>query len=326
MNFVNFPDIEGFHNIVKFTKAYPEHATRPIAYRGKIKIHGSNAGIRLVGGEVGAQSRTQIVTPESDNAGFARWVKSCESYWKSLSIGLDCTVYGEWCGPGIMKGTAINQIPKKAFVVFAIDLKIKVDGEEETVFMSDPVAIEKLLGDRPDDVYVLPWYGDAFTVDFKNEANLRKTADMLNAVVEEIEPCDPWVKKVFGIEGTAEGIVYYPDTVSRDIVRNFMFKAKGDKHRVVKVKEAVQIDPEIAASVDGFVTMFVTEARLEQGLAAIGGSLEMKNVGAFLKWMNQDVLKESSAELEASNLTWEQVQKHVTVATRNWFIQKNKEI
>lgn len=329
MEFVHFPDIEGFYNIVKFTKAYPEWVTRPINYRGKIKLHGTNAAVRIVNGEIGAQSRTQIISPESDNAGFARWVQTRELYWKStVDRGLNnCTIYGEWCGPGIMKGTAINQISKKMFVIFAIDgLKTNIDGEELDLFITEPETIEKMLGDRPDDIHVLPWYGEAVKVDFKNEANLRKTAERLNAVVEEVEPCDPWVKQVFGIEGTAEGLVYYPDTAYREIFRNFVFKAKGEKHRVVKVKEAVQVDPEVAASVNDFVTMFVTEARLEQGLAAIGGSLETKNIGPFLKWMNQDVLKESSAELEASNLTWEQVQKSVNFAARNWFIQKNKEI
>jgi hypothetical protein len=52
----------------------------------------------------------------------------------------------------------------------------------------------------------------------------------------------------------------------------------------------------------------------------------MKNMGSFLKWMNQDIIKESSAELEASNLTWEQVQKSITTAARGWFTQKNKQI
>lgn len=314
ISFAHFPSIEGFHNVVRYVKTYRDACKDPILYRGKIKLHGTNAGIRIQDGEVAAQSRTQIITPASDNAGFARWVSESVEYWKNLP---DCTVYGEWCGPGIMKGTAINQIPTKVFAVFAIH-----QGES---FISEPKDIEKILGERPKDVHVLPWYGDeAFLVDYYNEAMVRKTVEKLNGVVENIEPCDPWVKSVFGIEGTAEGIVYYPQTTDREMFSNFAFKAKGEKHRVVKVKQAVQIDAEVAASIEEFVKMFLTEARMEQGLEAGGGSLEMKNISPFMKWVSNDVIKESVAELEAAGLTWEQVQKAVFTYARNWFIQKSR--
>jgi len=52
----------------------------------------------------------------------------------------------------------------------------------------------------------------------------------------------------------------------------------------------------------------------------------MKNVGPFLKWMSHDVSKESADELEAAGLTWDQVQKGVQTASRNWFVSKNKTI
>jgi hypothetical protein len=291
-----------------------------------ILVHNSNAGIRIKDGEVVAQSRTQLLSLTNDNAGFARWVESTKDYWKNLNLS-DCTVFGEWCGPGIMKGTAINQIPTKTFVVFAIDgLKVEIEGTLHEIFVTEPETIDKMLHGRPSDVHVLPWYGEPIKVDFTNEAVLRKTAGILNTVVDAVEPCDPWVKDTFGISGTAEGVVYYPDSSYRDVFSNFAFKAKGEKHRVVKAKEAVQVDPEVAASIDQFVSMFVTEARMEQGLAAIGGSQEMKNMGPFLKWVSSDIFKESEDELEASGLTWDQVNKSVQHAARNWFMAKNKSI
>lgn len=331
MNFVSFPSIEGFYNVVKFTKSYPYLADRPIVYKGKIKLHGTNAGIRIKDGEVVAQSRTQLIYPTSDNAGFAKWVESTKDYWQGVARNAedtDFTIFGEWCGPGIMKGTAINQIPRKVFVVFAIlGPKFKDDDDKEReLFIAEPAAIRAILKESHPDVFILPWHGEPFKVDFHNEANLRQTAEMLNKCVDEVEPCDPWVKQNFGVEGTAEGIVYYPDAAYRDIFSNFAFKAKGEKHRVVKVKEAVQVDPAIAESVEQFIDLFITEARMDQGLAAIGGSLEMKNMGPFLKWVSSDVFKESVAELEASGLTWDQVQKAVQGAARNWFMAKNKSI
>lgn len=325
MKFVSFPSIEGFFNVVKFTKSYPHYANDVYTYNGKIKLHGTNAGIRIKNGEVVAQSRSQLIYPTSDNAGFAKWVDTTKDYWKNVrgTDSVDLTVFGEWCGPGIMKGTAVNQISRKIFAIFAINLLLD---DEEYMFITDPEKIRNYISFSHPDVYVLPWHGESFQVDFRNEANLRQTAEMLNKRVEEIEHCDPWVKENFNIEGVAEGVVYYPDTIYRHVFSNFAFKAKGEKHRVVKSKEAVQIDPEVAENIDQFVNLFVTDSRMEQGLFAIGNSLEMKNIGPFLKWVSCDVFKESLAELEASGLTWDQVQKAVQNAARNWFISKNKSI
>ena len=326
--FLAFPDVEGLHNVVRFARQYPQYVPGRIAYRGKIKLHGTNAGITVGQGDVLAQSRSQGISVHNDNCGFAQWVEFTKEYWTGLSNSVkdetaSVTVFGEWCGPGIMKGTAINKIPSKVFAVFAIATPTK--------FIVDPELIKVILYDAPKGTYVLPWHGDAFEVDFGNEANLRDTADKLNGVLATVEPLDPWVKEVFGIDGTAEGLVYYPsfpgyEAGEMKLFENYAFKVKGEKHRVVQAKEAVQVDPTVVASVEAFVTMFVTEARLEQGLAAIGGSAEAKNTPAFLKWFSQDVQKESVAELEAAKLTWDQVQRQIQSAARTWFMAKSKAI
>jgi hypothetical protein len=323
MNFVPFPSIEGFHNVVKSSSKYG--ILDDINYRGKIKIHGTNSAVRLKGGEVVAQSRNQLIDVKDDNAGFARWVESRKDYFLGLmQKDSDFTIFGEWCGPGIMKGTAINQIPNKIFAVFAV----VVGSGENAMMMVDPQAIDMLLGVKPSDVHVLPWVGEAFKINFTNLSHLRDVVvKSLNAYVDEIEPCDPWVKSVFGVEGVAEGVVYYPSANENITVKQFeyfAFKAKGEKHKVVKTREAFQVDPEVAKSQEEFVNMFVTVPRLEQAVAATGGSYETKNAGAFLKWFGQDVLKESTAELEASGLTWDQVTKPVQIAARNWFLNKSK--
>ena len=316
LKFVGFPSIELLHNVVRLSETYPHLVPGPIEYRSKGKLHGTNAGITVAGGEYAAQSKSKVVTPQDDNAGFARWVEGFADYWKSLP---DMTIFGEWCGPGIMRGTAINQIPSKVFAVFAI-----VAGGE---FIADPAAIAAMLPDRPAGVHVLPWYGEAVVADFTDRPGLQALAARLNEVLAAVEPADPWVKEVFGVEGTAEGLVYYPLTGSPDSLKmfeNFAFKVKGEKHQVVKTREAAQVDPEVAKTIEDFVVMFATEARFEQGLAAVGGSLEMKYVGAFLKWVATDVLKESEDELEVAGLEWDQVQKPVQTAARSWFIAKDK--
>lgn len=283
--------------------------------------------MRIKDGEVAAQSRSRIITPADDNAGFAAWVESRKDWF--LSLGLqDAVVFGEWCGPGIMKGTAINQIPNKIFAVFSISIFEQDDMGEFVI--QQPDAIDAVFaggGFRPSDVFVLPWTKTHITANFDNREELSVLSGLLSREVENIESCDPWVKDTFGVDGVCEGIVWYPVGVDagRKMFSDFIFKTKGEKHKVVKEKALVHVDPEVSASIAEFVTMFVTEPRLEQGVINTG-AVDMKNMGPFLKWFGQDVEKESKAELEASGLKWDQVAKEVQVAARNWYKAKATEI
>jgi hypothetical protein len=67
------------------------------------KIDGTNACIHITdGGLVFPGSRTRWITTESDNAGFARWVKE---HLEELRVGLGPgTHFGEWWGRGIQRG------------------------------------------------------------------------------------------------------------------------------------------------------------------------------------------------------------------------------
>lgn len=65
------------------------------------KLDGTNAQVHITeAGEVLAASRTRYVTPESDNFGFAAWVKANESELRRLGPGRH---YGEWWGAGIQR-------------------------------------------------------------------------------------------------------------------------------------------------------------------------------------------------------------------------------
>lgn len=67
------------------------------------KIDGTNAAIGILDdGTVYAQSRKNIITPEKDNFGFARWVSENENAMRHLlGPGLH---FGEWWGRGIQRG------------------------------------------------------------------------------------------------------------------------------------------------------------------------------------------------------------------------------
>lgn len=71
------------------------------------KIDGTNAAITVMpDGTLYAQSRNRIITPGSDNAGFAAWVFDHADDLRELGEG---THYGEWYGRGIQRGYGLNE-------------------------------------------------------------------------------------------------------------------------------------------------------------------------------------------------------------------------
>ncbi len=334
MNHIKWPSIESFSHVRRAVEIYAERVgpttvahNGPIRYRPKVKLHGTNAGISLCDGVVSPQSRTSVLSVENDNAGFARWLQENNAGWQTLAAtvptGVTMTVFGEWCGPGIQKGAAICDIPEKIFAVFSIQI-----GED--VYMG-PEWIAERLGPLPG-VHILPWDEPDVDIDWTNPGQMRAAVDAINARVSAVEACDPFVKARFGVAGTGEGLVYFPvglagdaQTIDREMLGQYMFKAKGEKHQVVRSKAPATVDPETARNIAEFVDLFVTPNRLEQiATESCDAVYDPRNTGRFLAAFTQDVQKESGAELEASGLEWKTVQKAVTTAARGWFIEQTK--
>lgn len=105
---------------------------------GTVKLHGTNISIVFTrsGDDVNEpqlQSRNKIITPQSDNAGAATWLKTTNltSILKEIlrirGIEIkdfeEVLVVGEWAGMGIQKSVAIN-----AFKPFFAIFNIRIDG------------------------------------------------------------------------------------------------------------------------------------------------------------------------------------------------------
>ena len=322
---VPWPSIESLYNVKKYLNSFNGLA-RKVKYRAKTKIHGTNSSIVIrPDGSFYTQSRNEIITPQCDNVGFSRWVNDNREYFSSLKQDVTIIIYAEWAGKGIMKGCAIHQIDRKIFCPFAIQYQT-----DEPVLEINPVEINRLLPHHKD-IFVLPWHGEELVLDFTDREQLLQQSEIINNIVLEVEKEDPFVKKEFNLSGLGEGVVYYPlpneydinssIKINLDDFNNLGFKAKGKEHRVVSNKAAAPIDPIIANSITEFAALFCTEARLNQFAEKVNG-FELKSTGLFLKEFNQDVQKESVAELDASNLTWDQVSKEVNNFARKWYIQK----
>jgi hypothetical protein len=169
---ISFPSIDQFRTTVKHVNdrcGYQGIVIKPtLRFSGSVKLHGTNASVvytpslngpeDVQGHQLYAQSRSNVITPEDDNAGFARFVAEGATWQSALDRMLTryktagfmgdkdyddvrpqakeahtVVVYGEWCGGSIQKGVALNKLPKM-FVVFGIKFlrngKVVENGEE----------------------------------------------------------------------------------------------------------------------------------------------------------------------------------------------------
>ena len=374
--FFSWPDINNFHTVRKLLHKYPEllGGKTNVLYRSKVKLHGTNAAIQVwPDGQLVAQSRTQVITPEADNQGFARWVHENPD-WTRVKPGY--CYFGEWCGPGINKGCAVHQIAAKMFAVFAaMPLPIDLEHPERTELIVEPSEIRTLLAFEeacylstilPQGTFVIPWYGQVEDVDPGGiMPSPRKEFVLEEVTVPWLDPCesleplvaginekvltvereDPLIRELFGVSGVGEELVYYPVVPPFSVVTDFglkviypaslvparsqrilrktfsdlALKAKGEKHQVVAAKQPVQVDPTVAATAQAFAELVCPVARLQQGAGVVSPDFDMKLVGPFLKWVNQDVLKECQTELEASGLDPKVAMRAVETRARNWY-------
>ena len=140
---ISFPSIEQYRNVVadvirrahfdgmdaEGEAIYNPNKPKPVlTFKGTVKLHGTNAGVCFNHKDkLWVQSRENIITPESDNAGFAFFVESNREAFLDLMAkvmiknNLDTddntiSIYGEWCGGNIQKGVGITNLPKSFFI------------------------------------------------------------------------------------------------------------------------------------------------------------------------------------------------------------------
>jgi hypothetical protein len=336
-DFKKFPSIENFvglhHDIKKniFVNDRPK-----MTYYGKVKLHGTNAGVTIRRREEGDKAafyvgdisvtplkRTSFISPQDDNAGFATWVGTKLDFFVNIFSCLnpmfkDVTVFGEWAGKGIQKTDAVSKIEGKHFFIFAI----RVDDKWITN-PSDLLTYTDTLNSPVEgsDIHIIPRYTEKLQVDFSSAVDVHRFVEDVNVVIEPLNIVDPYIKYTFGIEGNGEGFVFYPVTsevfMSDDMFK-YVFKAKVEAHSISGNKnKAAEVDPILHDNAANFAAEFVTEARLKQAISEVYPGRDLsdasrKNTGPILAWVCRDVMKESVASLETAGMEWKQVAKAVS--------------
>lgn len=331
--FTEYPSIEQYRNVVKELtqaqfigidengeKIYDHAKLKPVVtFEGSVKLHGTNACVGYHEGELWVQSRSQIITPENDNAGFASFVMQrkeafLEIFEKILvnhPTNKAIYIFGEFVGQNIQKGVAIANLPK-SFFIFDICFG-NVDGldlDREWIDITKYRDADNLIYNIED----YPTW--EIEIDFNNPGLVQN--DLIDITLKVEEECP--VAKAFGFSGVGEGIVW------KAIVNNkrYVFKVKGEKHSVSKVKTLANVDVEKLSSINDFCNYAVTENRLNQAIENVFGSepLDIKKMGDVIRFMVNDIHKEESDTLAANNLTDKDVNKHISDRTRILFGEK----
>ena len=242
-NHIAFPSIGQYRDAIKLIQQNAKYHQVPVPevmFRGTIKMHGTNAAVVLgLDGEVYAQSRERVITPESDNAGFAAWLHQHKEKFKTiLESFLDKTtddkqtvqIYGEWCGGNIQKGVGLSKLPKM-FVIFGV--RISEDAESQNWIDINTLRTVTDLYGLPDNTYLNVDFPVSYmSIDFNKPEYAQNSLQELTIEVEQDCP----VARKFLPDSTeeliGEGIVW--EAVTGDpigfSVRGLRFKTKGEKH------------------------------------------------------------------------------------------------
>lgn len=324
INFRKWKSINKFSDA--FVKAQ-KFGVKKFKYRGKIKLHGSNAGIHFQNGEMKPQKRSSFITIYDDNCGFAKFVSELDIHNSDMNM----IVYGEWAGPGVQKTDAVTKIPQKTFFVFSM---YDIDNDV-TIFEPEEIhhTVREIFGAdyHLQNIVVIPWYTDEFEIDFSRQGDCQRFVDIIMKEVDDvIANEDPYIKRLYNIEGPGEGLVMYGiagqqfdgTALPLDVVFDYIFKAKTESHSVQKSKERNHVAPERPEGIDDFIDMFFTEQRFEQMLNQIGNDAVRENTGQFMKAVMSDVYKESEQEVLLADFEWKDVPKYAAPRVKTWWFNR----
>lgn len=339
---IKFPSVEQYRTAIKNVTDATRWAGRDetgaplfnsnplpkVLYRGSVKGHGTNASVVFdtATGGFEYQSRERVLSLTQDNAGFMLWASSKEKVFREICDNLPVIVepnkiviYGEWSGKGIQKGVAISEVPK-FFMIFGIKLW---HSEEESTWL-DIKPFDFLTYKEHQIFNVFDFGFFEVEIDFAFPQLVQNKFIELTEAVENECP----IGKYFGVSGVGEGIVWTPDpsTDQWKLGSKAWFKTKGEKHSVSKVKTLASVDVETVKAISDFVEMTVTEARLEQGVHNLLNEqllpLEMKSLGAFIKWVYNDIIKEEMDTIVENQLDPKKLGGPIANKARPWFINR----
>jgi hypothetical protein len=347
----SFPNIDQFRGVIRTVKdrcTFSNIGLPKLSFHGTIKLHGMNVSV-IVGEDASfyCQSRSNVLTPGDDNAGFAAYVHGNDDvrqfllrfaslakasfFSRDYETPFKCLVgiYGEWCGGNIQKGVALNQLPKQ-FVIFGVRL-ISLESERSLWLM--PWEVESIYDSAAaatngSTVKCIEKYRTwQLTIDMANPAAAQNELVRLTTEVEELCPFG----SAHNVSGVGEGIVW-TCVGGQDVgglrISDLVFKVKGEKHSDTKVTTVAAVDIERLNSIKELAQAVTTEHRLEKAVAFLQETMhcedvfDIRNMGPFLKWVGTDIVKEETDTIVGNGFEVKEVTKAVNNIAKAWFLEQ----
>jgi hypothetical protein len=345
MNVLKYPSIEQFRNVRRHVEwraqvvskdeatgewIMDRNAKLPtLTFLGTEKIHGSNCSARFFkDGGIVCQSRERIITPEDDNYGFARFIKSLptealNTLMQYVPDDVEIVIYGEWAGKGIQNIVAVTEL-EKFWVIFGAKV---VSAEDD----DDIGWVDIRHWETPEDHRIFNIYKSKtweVEVDFNDQVKMAEAIEKMNALTLEVEKESPLALKIGNVSGVGEGIVWMSITKPY-MGPKFIHKVKGSQHSASKVTKLANVDPEKLRTVGLFIDKHVHEGRLQQGWDNLHETKTFNyenSMGLFLSWIFNDIMKEEADELEASGFGKKDVSPAIAKKAKVWYFEKLKSV
>jgi hypothetical protein len=347
MAFVSYPSTPDF---AKFERdhRYKDGGSKHLkgTYIGTVKLHGTNISIVYTMSNRATpqfQSRNLIITPTKDNMGAAAFLSQAPlrplideimSIYGQEDFA-EVLIAGEWAGEGIQKGVALSSLPR-FYAVF----NIRIDGHwvdlrKYTTAHSPEHRIYNIINFTTYSVDIdFQTDTEAITAQMEDLTEAVATKCPVGAELKEDLSTLMAAPDVSGSKkkkkpvpvSTGEGIVWtlVPEPPFDTTLYNF--KTKSEQFlTTAKAPKQPRVDrSEELAKAKDFADFALAERRYEQGveyLQEVGKDpKDTKNLGEFIRWVTNDVIKEVGWKMEEMGTNEQDVRKVVTDRARAWYL------
>ncbi|KAF2710258.1 hypothetical protein K504DRAFT_255312 [Pleomassaria siparia CBS 279.74] len=301
---------------------------------GTVKLHGTHADILVYSDKTivfQSRNKSNLLTT-SDNQGFATSMTSKSSTILSLrsqyldrwrlhnpNSELDKTqpvvIAGEWIGSKIQKDVALCQLSKR-FVI----ISVKINGS--WVLDSEYAGIEA----PEDDIYNISRGGLYSSLLYPLDPE--GTSENIEPMAESVADNCPFAES-FGVTGAGEGIVWKLIPYHSD--PDLWFKTKGGRFKpnfTPAPKKPAQGILEKRKAAAKLAKAWCYGYRLRQGweyLAEKHIERSLKGIGAFIKWMQNDILLEEEGYIDEHGVDKQMLKTEIVKIAKSWFLEQLKE-
>lgn len=290
-----------------------------ITFTGSEKLHGENMAVCYSHEELWVQGRNHIRTIADDQNGMAQFVEATKDYWLEIfntliqkhsvdttthTIVIDC----EWAGANIQKGNAACSGTAKAAYIFDY-FRIVDNATEHTEYIpSQDIPVNPNVG-----IYLLSSFGTySLQLDF-NQPEL--CATQLTQLALQIEEQSPIAKYFCKPDNVGEGVYLY-GIHQGELLR---VKAKGKKHGGnPKTNTKVTLSEDDKSALTELADRLTPVWRITQGITETGANTR-GHLGALMKWVVEDIIKEESPTLVASGIELKQLQRYIATQVKAYY-------